>query len=34
MKFYHVKDDYILFLRKFDKKVSENKQEVDLMWGL
>lgn len=27
MKFYHIKDDYISFLREFDKKVSENKQE-------
>ena len=27
MKFYNVKDDYIQFLRGYDSKVSENKQE-------
>jgi protein AbiQ len=27
MRFYHIKDDYINFLRSFDKKVAENKQE-------
>jgi protein AbiQ len=27
MRFYNIKDDYINFLRTFDKKVAENKQE-------
>ena len=27
MKFYHVKDTYIQYLRKYDTKVAENKQE-------
>ncbi len=27
MKFYHIKDDYIQFLRSYDSKVAENKQE-------
>ena len=28
MKFYHVKDDYINFLRKYDGKVADNKHET------
>ena len=28
MRFYHVKDDYINFLRKYDKKVADNKHET------
>ena len=28
MKFYHIKDDYIVFLRQFDSKVSENKNQT------
>lgn len=27
MKFYNIADEYINFLRTFDSKVSENKQE-------
>ena len=27
MKFYHVKDNFIAYLRQFDSKVSENKNE-------
>ena len=27
MKFYNIKDDYILFLRRYDTKVEENKNE-------
>ena len=27
MKFYHIKDDFISFLRQFDSKVSENKNQ-------
>ena len=27
MRFYHIKDDYIAFLRKYDATVAENKQE-------
>jgi protein AbiQ len=27
MKFYNIKDDYILFLKKYDAKVAENKKE-------
>lgn len=27
MKFYHIKDDYISFLKQFDSKVAENKSE-------
>ena len=28
MKFYHIKDDYITFLRQYDSKVSENKNQT------
>ncbi|MBP3743270.1 MAG: type III toxin-antitoxin system ToxN/AbiQ family toxin [Treponema sp.] len=28
MKFYHITDDYITFLRQFDSKVSENKNQT------
>lgn len=28
MKFYHIKDDYINFLRQFDSRVSQNKNET------
>ena len=28
MRFYNIKDDYIAFLRQFDKKIAENKQEA------
>lgn len=28
MRFYNIKDDYITFLRSFDTKVAENKQEA------
>lgn len=27
MKFYHIKDDYIRYLRQYDSKVAENKNE-------
>ena len=27
MKFYHIKDDFITFLRQFDQKVPDNKNE-------
>lgn len=27
MKFYHIEDDYIRYLRQYDDKVAENKQE-------
>ena len=27
MKFYHIKDDYIAFLKEYDSKVAENKNE-------
>ena len=30
MKFYNIADEYINFLRTFDSKVSENKQESRL----
>ena len=28
MKFYHIKDDFISFLRQYDSKVSENKNQT------
>lgn len=28
MKFYHIQDDYILFLRQYDSKVAENKNQT------
>ena len=28
MRFYHVKDDYINFLRKYDEKVADNNHET------
>ncbi len=28
MKFYHIKDDFITFLRQFDSKVAENKNQT------
>lgn len=27
MKFYHITDEYITYLRKYDTKVAKNKQE-------
>ena len=28
MKFYHIQDDFIAFLRQYDSKVSENKKQT------
>ena len=28
MRFYNIKDDYITFLRQYDMKITENKQEA------
>lgn len=28
MKFYHIKDDFVSFLRQYDSKVSENKNQT------
>lgn len=28
MKFYHIKDDFIAYLQKFDTKVAENKNQT------
>ena len=34
MRFYHIKDDYIQFLRQFDEKVAQNKNQTPRMSAL
>ena len=34
MKFYHITDEYITYLRKYDTKVAKNKQESRLYVGI